>query len=299
MIETESIANEFPAAGTEAEGQNSKAAAVPFDAEVAAAEAKVADAAAKVAEGEKTDDPAPEAKPEKTEAERERTRMQRGIDRKTRQLEEARAELRQLRLTREPIERNNDLPADDSEPLSLTRAELAQMVKAEAEKLAPTLSQQAAEAERRKSVIQSFEAKLGAERFNEVASDLDDAFGGLRDSTGKPKPATDAVFEADDPVKVAEWLSDADNHVEAERISKLSATQAGKAIAKLELRFEADAKSAGDAKAAEKAKAKPIPSQVPAPLEVVRGQGSVSTSPDPSNTKAWIAWRNAQERKGL
>lgn len=310
-IETESIANE-PAAGID--GTPIQSAAVPFagESEQAAKEAEKAADDAKAVEAAKDAVKAAleeEAKPEKTEAERERARMQRGIDRKTKAAAEARAENAQLRerlaqfergqLTREPKGADNQRDQDDSEPLSLTRAELAQIVKAEAEKLAPTLSQQAAEAQRRQSVIQSFEAKLGVEKFNEVASDLDDAFGGLRDVDGKPKAATDAVFEADDPVAVATWLADPDNHVEAERISKLSATQAGKAIAKLELRFDADAKADAAAKAAEKAKAKPIPSKAPAPLESVRGQGSVSNAPDPSDTKAWMAWRNAQTRKGL
>jgi hypothetical protein len=246
----------------------------------------------------------------KTDAERERARMQRGIDRRTREREEARAtasaaiaraeaaEAQLNLLTRGTKENNNQTAETDSEPLSLTRAELAKIVKAEAEKLAPTLNQQQAEFERRQGVIQSFEAKLGADRFAEVAQDLDDAFGGLKDGEGKPKPAMDAVFDADDPVKVAEWLADPVNHAEASRISKLSATQAGKAIARLEFTFEAEAKAAADAKAAEKAKAKPIPSKAPAPLELVRGQGSVSTVPSPFNYQAWAAHQNALERKG-
>ena len=64
----------------------------------------------------------------------------------------------------------------------------------------------------------------------------------------------------------------------------MTAAQAGKAIAKLEARFSADA-----------AKAKPKPSSAPAPLESVRGAGGPSTSPDPSDTKAWLAWRNKQQ----
>ena len=225
-----------------------------------------------------------EARPEKTPEQREIDRLRRGIDRKTRQLAETRA---QLSLTHSSSESNNQQSADDSAPLSLTRAELAQMVKAEAEKLAPTLHEQATEAERRQSVVQGLAKTWGQERFDEVSSDLDDSFGGLTDRSGRPKPAIEAIFEADDPAKVIEWLADPDNASDAERISRMTGPQAGKAIAKLEAQLGTVT-----------AKAKPQASKVPAPLESIRAQGSVSTSPNPSDTKAWIRWRNEQERKG-
>lgn len=238
------------------------------------------------AEGEKQ----PEAKTEKTPEERERQRMQRGIDRRTRQLAEARAELEQVRrqLTPKRIQGNNQDADSDSEPLTLTRAQIAELVTAEAAKLAPTLREQATEVERRQGVVQSLAKTWGQERFDEVASDLDDAFGGLTDRSGKPKPATEAVFEADNPARVIEYLADHDNADEAESISRMSAAQAGKAIAKLEAKLEA-----------EKQNGKPKPSKVPPPLEPIRGQGAVSGAPNPSDTKAWIRWRNEQERKGL
>jgi len=234
-----------------------------------------------------------EKKVELTPEERERRRMQRGIDRRTKQLAEARAEAAQLaaELSRLRDPQNSGttrVPADDSEPLSLTRAQIAQMVKAEAEKLAPTLREQAAETERRQGVIQSLAKTWGQEKFDELSSELDDAFGGLADRSGRPKPATEAIFEADDPRRVIEFLADPDNLDEAERIAKMGAVQAGKAIAKLEARL-----------ASEPAKDKPKASKAPAPLETIRGRGAVSGAPDPSDTKAWIRWRNEQERKGL
>jgi hypothetical protein len=189
------------------------------------------------------------AKPEKTPEERERQRMQRGIDRRTRQLAEA---------------------------------------KAEAHKLAPTLKEQSAEVERRQGVIQSLAKTWGQEKFDEISSDLDDALGGLTDSSGRPKPAIEAVFEADNPAVLIEFLADPDNADEAERIARMGAIQAGKAIARLEDKLKAA-----------QAKDKPQPSKLPPPIESVRGQGAVSVAPDPSNTKAWIAYRNEQERKGL
>lgn len=226
---------------------------------------------------------APEAKPEKTAEQREIDRLRRGIDRRTRQLSDARAQLAHPR----PQETQHQ-PADDSEPLSLTRAQIQEMVTAEAKKLAPTLREEAAEGERRQGVVDSLAKTWGKEKFDEVASDLDDIFGGLTDRSGRPKPAIEAVFESDSPAEVIEWLTDPDNVDEAERISRLTGAQAGRAILKLEATI-----------AAAKASSKPKPSKAPAPLEAVRGQGSVTGAPDPSDTKKWIAWRNEQERKGL
>lgn len=226
--------------------------------------------------------PDAEAKPEKTPEQREIERLRRGIDRRTRQLAEARAQQPNAQ------QKETHSPADDSEPLSLTRAQIQEMVTAEARKLAPTLREEAAESERRHGVLESLAKTWGQEKFDEVSSDLDDVFGGLTDRSGRPKPAIEAVFESDSPAAVIEWLTDPDNADEAERISRLSAAQAGRAIAKLELTITAT-----------KAAGKPQPSKAPAPLEAVRGQGSVTGAPDPSNTKAWIQWRNEQERKGL
>ena len=236
-------------------------------------------------EGEAEAKPETEAKPEKTAEHREIDRLRRGIDRRTRQLSDARA---QLDLTRSQSKVDNQPTADDSEPLTLTRAQIAEMVKAEATKLAPAFREEALEVERRQGVIQSLAKTWGQEKFDEVSSDLDEAFGGLTDRSGRPKPAIEAIFEADEPVKVIEWLSDPDNIDEAERISKLGALQAGKAIAKLEAKL-----STLTPKPTSKV------SKAPAPLESVRGQGNTASAPDPSDTKRWIAWRNEQERKGL
>jgi hypothetical protein len=213
-------------------------------------------------DGELTTEQEAEAKvkPEKTPEQREIERLRRGIDRRTRQLSEARA---QLDLTHS----KNDVPyqqsTNDSEPLSLTRAELAEMVKAEAHRLAPTFLEQATETERRQSVVQSLAKTWGQDRFDQLSSDLDDAFGGLTERSGQPKPATEAIFEADEPAKVIEWLADPDNIDESERISRMTSAQAGKAIAKLEARMAIEAKD------------KPKPSKAAVPLESVKGAAPV------------------------
>jgi len=217
------------------------------------------------------------------ELERREKKLQRGIDRRTRQLAEARA---QAQLTDRQIVAHNGGGADDSQPLSVTRAELAQMVRREAETLAPTLATQQSEVVRRQGVIESLAKTWGKEKFDEVASDLDEAFGGLQDRSGSPKPAIEAVFEADDPVKVIEWLADPENSDEAERISKLSAVQAGKAIAKLEIKLGLEVE-----------KAKPKVSKAPAPLEPVRGQGRPANGlSDELSADEWRARRTAELR---
>ena len=59
---------------------------------------------------------------------------------------------------------------------------------------------------------------------------------------------------------------------------------------------EAHAPKVEKAKPAAKTKAKPKASNAPRPIEAVRGGGVPKGMPDPSNTKAYIAWANAQER---
>lgn len=230
-----------------------------------------------------------ESKPEKTAEERRLSQLQRAVDRRTARLARAEAENAHLReqlgLTR-PREGASNTGTDE-EPISLTRAEFEERVKAEARKLAPTIQEQAAEAERRQGLVKTLEKAWGAEKFDELSSSLDDVFGGLTLADGRAKPATEAIFEADDPARVIEWMTDPDNADEAERISKLGPVQAGKAIAKLE---------AGLAK--EAAKPKADVSKAPAPLGAIPARGTVSTVPDPSDTKAYIKWANEQERKG-
>lgn len=228
-----------------------------------------------------------EGKPEKTahelrieELERNEKRMQRGIDRRTRQLRETREKLEQQDLTRGVNQSNYQQQEDDSEPLSLTRAQIAELVKAEAEKLAPTLRAEASEAERRTSVVQSLAKSWGQEKFDEVSEDLDKAFDGLKDGSGRPKPAIEAIFEADNPAQVIEYLADPENDEEAEAISRMSAAQAGKTIAKLEARLAAKPKTTQVSKAA-------------APLDAVRGRPPVSKSPAQMNDAEYAKWRKS------
>ena len=226
--------------------------------------------------------PTEEPKPEKTHEQREIERMRRKIDRLVRQREELRARTEQ-NLTRPNIEGDNQESASDSEQLTLSRAELARLVEQRAREVAPQVRRQLDAIEHRQSVVDRLSRDWGQERFDALASDLDDAFGGLRDQTGNAKPATDAIFEADDPKQLIEYLADPDNGAEALRISRMSPVQAGRAVALLEAKL-----------AQQKAQAKPEPSKVPAPIEAPRGQGRVTKDPSEMTDKEFAEWRRAQ-----
>lgn len=225
-------------------------------------------------------EPAPGAKPEKTPEQREIDRLRRRVDNLTRQ----KYELRAATSTAAPQQHENN-QVDDDEPVTLTRAELQRQIAEQAQKLAPTMREQQAEAERRHGVVTSLAKEWGQEKFDNLSAELDDALGGLVDRRGGPTPATDAIFEADSPKDVIEYLTDPDNADEAASLSKMSALQAGRAIAKIEQKISAA-----------KSQTKPKPSNAPAPIEPARGGGVPNGMPDPSNTKAYIAWANAQER---
>lgn len=225
-------------------------------------------------------EPAAGAKKEKTPEQREVERLRRRVDNLTRRKYELEAAAASTRQQPQPT------PAgDDDEPVTLTRAELNQRIAEQAKQLAPTMREQQAETERRHDVVNSLAKEWGQEKFDTLSAELDDAVGGLVDRRGAPKPATDAIFEADSPKDVIEYLTDPDNADEAASLSSMSAVQAGRAIARIEQKLDAA-----------KSKAKPKPSNAPTPIEPARGGGVPNGMPDPSNTKAYIAWANAQER---
>lgn len=207
---------------------------------------------------------AKEAKPERTPEEREHLRQERKISRLLQQRADLRAKLAGLTPAQE--EAHNQEEQSDNEKLSLSRKELSELVDKEARKLAPTLKQQETEIEHRRSVVARLAKEWGQEKFDSYASDLDDAFDGLADADKKPKPAVDAIFESPDPASLIAYLADPDHADEAEAIARMTATQAGRAITKLE-----------DKLAAKRAEAKPQESKVPAPIEAIRGDGKVNT----------------------
>lgn len=232
---------------------------------------------------EKSEEKPEEPKKEKTPEEREIARLRRRVDNLTRRMYESRAEP----LQRGPEGATNQESQADSESLSLSRADLARLVEERAAQLAPTIKAQTDVIEHRKTVVEGLAEKWGQEKFDAYASDLDDALGGLQDRSGKPKPATDAILESDSPAELIEYLADPEHAAEAKAIAGMSPIQAGRAVAKLEAKI-----------AEAKANAKPKPSKAPAPIEPVRGGGTINSMPHPSDTKAWIAEMNRREAAG-
>lgn len=241
----------------------------------ASAETKALNAAIDSAEGENQDNteaaadkPKEEAAPkkEKTQEEREIARLRRRVDNLTRRLYEGKSRGDERQLTPQAIEDDNRTQQRDNEPLSLSRQELQELIDKEARKLAPTIKQQEAEIEHRRSVVTKLATDLGKEKFDALASDLDDALDGLT-ANGRPTPAADAIFGSEDPRALIEYLADPDNADEAEAIGRMSAVQAGRAIARLDTKL-----------ASKKAQAKPQPSKAPPPIEDIRGQGAPKKS---------------------
>lgn len=229
--------------------------------------------------------PESEAKPAKTPEQREIERLRRAVDRRTRQLYEARGQAQSQPVveTRQSVGDSVQQSQVTDEKLTLSRAELDKLITDRAEKLAPTIRQQQAEIEHRAKVVDGLAKEWGKEKFDTLASELDDLFGGLADPKGQPKPATNALFESEMPAALIEYLTDPDNADEAEALSHMSDRQAARTIAKLEAKL--DAKKAS----------KPQRSNAPAPLEPLKSAGKVTGMPDPGNTKAYIAWANKQE----
>ena len=231
---------------------------------------------------------AEEPKPEKTPEQRELERARRKIDRLYRQREEARIEIQTLRGSKQDLTsgRNpttNEPESVDSEKLTLSREELQELIDRRANELAPTLKKQHDEIEHRRKAIDGLAKSWGKEKFDTLARDLSEAFDGLVDGAGKPKAAAGAIFEADEPAALIEYLADPDNADEAEALSRMSAVQAGRAIGKLELKLQ------------EKAKAKPQPSKAAPPIEASRGSGSAPSMPsDSDSVEIWLKKERAR-----
>lgn len=96
------------------------------------------------------------------------------------------------------------------------------------------------------------------------------------------KPIVAALVESDAPEQLMHYM--AANPAEVERIAALSTARQGVELGKLEVKL------------AELAKAPPPRSKAPPALGSTKGQSGASSMPDPSDTKAYIAWANAQDR---
>lgn len=216
----------------------------------------------------------PEGKDENP-LEKQLKREQRRIQNLTRQKYELQARLEQLSsLAPSTQKADNQGIVDDSDTLSLSKAELQRMIEQKAKELAPTIkAKEDGEAEIREKAI-SLRKTLG-DRFEELTGDLATVFDHDRQML---------VLDADNPAALIEYLTDPDNADEADRIARLPANRAAFAMARIE------------AKLASTPKPKPQISKVAAPIEPVRGGGGASNAaPDVIKDPAgWRRWMNAQ-----
>lgn len=248
------------------------AEAMPADA-VAGDQAEQAQLPENQTEGEEGN----EQKPEKTPAERELAKATRRINNLVRQREEARARAQQLETEFQrlrPAADNASIETGDE--VTLTRDQLKQLVQEHAKRIAPEISSQAAQQKELVAAASKLQKELGSD-WQAVTEDLASLMG---------DDLQLAVLSADAPAELARYLTDPDNSDEAEAIGRMSPIQAGRAFAKIEAKLAAKA-------------TKPEASKAASPLEAIRGSGGGANSraPDPMNTKAWIAWRNEQDRR--
>lgn len=235
------------------------------------------EAEAKEADKPEADKPAEEQKAEEKKQkewwEKELQKKQRRIDALTRRL------YQRQDLPAEQINGTNRPQQDDSETLSLSRAEFERLAAERAQQLAPQIAEHSAAIERRTGVYRSLESELGAEKFADLSRDLEDALDGLKAPNGQPKAIVDAIFDAESPRAVLEYLADPDNADEAADLSRMPPLQLGRAMAKLESKL-----------AAKKAEAKPQPSKATPPIEPIKGAGGVrDDSPrDDDSIEEWM-----------
>ena len=225
-------------------------------------------------------------KPEKHPLEKELAKERRRISRLVEQREQARAEAaavrQQLGQYRQPAQ---SVQTDDSgdnigtdDRVTLTPAQLKELIIQQAQRLAPDISSQQAKRAELVKAANNLKKELGAD-FDTVAEDLGHIL--------KSEDLQYAVLSSDAPAEMARYLTDPDNADEAEKIGRMSPIQAGRAFARIEAKLMAS-----------KSEKTPQRSSAPGPLESVRAVGtSASSAPDPMNTKAWMKWRNEQDRR--
>lgn len=221
---------------------------------------------------------APEAeKPEKDPREKELARERRRIQNLTRQKYELAAQLDSLKSQlQQGGNRDTNATDADGERLTLTKAELARIVEEQAQKLAPTIRSKAEEEAKLKDAARALQKAIGADEFEQLTSDLASVFDDAKQL---------AVLRTDAPAELLRYLTDPDNADEAERIGRMDAFDAGRAIARIEARLTADRGK------------KPQPSKAAAPIEPARGAGASIGTAAPTDMAQYMRWANQQYKR--
>lgn len=276
--ETQTIEAPAPAAPAPAPAAEAPAA------EAAQTEAPATEGEAKPEEGEKK----PEEKKERHPLELENRRLRRRLENQAAKIGSFEEQLRARGLQPQPIDGTNGQPTNDSETLTLTRAELDRLSLERARQLAPELAAHQSITERRQGVFDRIETELGSDTFAELSRDLEDSLGGsLKDAKGHPKPIVDAIFDSDAPAMVLKYLADVDNAAEVASLSRMPPVQLGMAMAKLESKL-----------AAKKAEEKPQPSKAAPVVEPIKGGGVPNNLPSDSDPiDVWLKKERAREAK--
>lgn len=244
-------------------------------------------------------DPNATAAPEQTETKPERTFSQAELDaaiekrlakerRKRHELETRVKVTEELALKGRPAEQPPAKPADGEpkreafdtyESYLEARAEWKAEKKVEERflKQREEETRNRTEAESRKA---SGEFRAKAEKFAAQVEDFHEVMS--ESEAPMTKAMADAIVSADEAGPgIAYFL--AKNPQEAERIAGLSEASQAREIWKLEQKVGSE---------------QPVkkPSKAPAPIDPVKGAKSVAEDdePNPSDTKAWVAWRNRQ-----
>jgi len=206
---------------------------------------------------------------------KERARERRRIDNLTRAKYEREAELQTLRqggLPRREIGATNQETQADSESLSLTRAQLDDLIAQRAKELAPKISNEAAEREKLTSAAKALRKELG-DQFEELTDDLAGVFTDQRKQL--------AVLRSGAPAELIRYLTDPDNSDEADRIARMDDFDSGRALARIETKL-----------AARKADSEQ-PSKAAAPLSRVRPDaGTKASDRAPTDIHAYMEWAN-------
>jgi len=222
-----------------------------------------------------------EPKPEKSPAEKELARERRRIAQLTRIRREQEAEIATLRANL-PLQRqqtgidNSDTSGDGGETLQLTRAELQERIRAEAERLAPTINAEQSRQKQLQTAAVAARKELG-ERFEELTDDL---------AAVLPAPKQLRVLTAEKPAALIQYLTDSENAAEAEALRGMDDFDFGRALSRLESKAYAS-----------QATQQPQRSNAATPVDATRGRGTIKGGP-PSDTKAYVQWANEREKAG-
>ncbi len=199
-------------------------------------------------------------------------KMERRIGRLTEQKYAERARSAQLERELTELRQQLQQPANSGNDHRVDVDQIVRHVRAHVE----SEQQQKSATQRIQSIIE--DGKKFAENFDDLTNSFVDAVGPLMDSNRQMLPFVEAIVESDIAAKLIAYLGEHDD--EAANLATLSKTNQIKRVALLEEKLK---------------HSKSSQSAAPKPLEPVKTSGT-GQGPDPSDTEAWIRWRNKTQK---